>query len=616
MGAQGVAREGAEALFGVLQKYFPKANERLLRNKADELATLKVDPTKLESGLVDGSTSLVDVGTKTPKGLSGRLEEGGAQGAIDVPYRLGEKLEAAAPAATPVGRAASYGPAVAGAGTAAAGVGVMANAGNMARPEGAPSPSPETPAAATAPAAATPPTAKEEIFPADVAAEVGGGATTSSTTPSPTAPAPTPVTTVAKPERDVSTFSEVKNPKDLQDQKERLDKMQGFQTADGRTILLSDPDAHKELAIKDANALAAWNARYEVLRNDYQEAKERIGLAEAAEVLGKAIARIGAGLYGMRTGYSVAGADFSPSDWSKRYDLAYQSYKADLAQAEKVADATRQGTEAIRRDAEQHRTAQGTNAAALARAQAEGAGMEQGAKQHAEGKDLQVDLFNAGQVNRGAELDATLEERRQARIDALEARKEAAEARADARIAQTRDPVEKARLEVQKGMTLKAFDRHTKEQSDADGAVAILQDAVVDKKNTTAGPKAMADLAKAYDKATFQAALERAKKKTGLLNVGASIFTGEWSESARKLAGPLMKELESVPRKKAPTFDDFAQSATTGAPAGAAPSPAQIAPPTGKTTTMAEVVKAAKAKGVDPNVFASQLQDQGITITP
>ncbi len=111
-----------------------------------------------------------------------------------------------------------------------------------------------------------------------------------------------------------------------------------------------------QIGSQDQAALNAWNERRTKLESDYAAAKERLGWGEAAEIFGKALARIGAGLYGIKTGVDVSGAKFDPSDWSSRYDRAQGDYKIALDQAEKATQSKRDSIDSLRKEYQTYRS--------------------------------------------------------------------------------------------------------------------------------------------------------------------------------------------------------------------------------------------------------------------
>lgn len=94
----------------------------------------------------------------------------------------------------------------------------------------------------------------------------------------------------------------------------------------------------------DRSTLASeFKSAIENARKDYLAAKERLGIGEAAEMFGKALAQIGAGMYGMRTGIdAVTGVNFNVSDWSKRYEREMADYKQRISEASDTYAAKRE----------------------------------------------------------------------------------------------------------------------------------------------------------------------------------------------------------------------------------------------------------------------------------
>ncbi len=92
-----------------------------------------------------------------------------------------------------------------------------------------------------------------------------------------------------------------------------------------------------ELAGQDAANLQAWAERRDSLKAEFEARKGTLQWGEVAETFGRALSRLGAGLYGMRTGLDLSGAKFDSTDWTKRYDQSFDEYRTELNDAEKQA---------------------------------------------------------------------------------------------------------------------------------------------------------------------------------------------------------------------------------------------------------------------------------------
>lgn len=166
-----------------------------------------------------------------------------------------------------------------------------------------------------------------------------------------------------------------------------------------------------QLNSQDQEALKAWNERRTALESDYAAAKERLGWGEAAEIFGKALARIGAGLYGIKTGLDLSGAKFDPSDWSSRYDRAAGDYKISLDQAEKATQAKRDSIDSLRKEYTDYRNRRdkldfqkGSDTISVDKA-------NQDAEQAWQRSLQSAQQFNANETNEAAKSRATEENR-------------------------------------------------------------------------------------------------------------------------------------------------------------------------------------------------------------
>lgn len=69
-----------------------------------------------------------------------------------------------------------------------------------------------------------------------------------------------------------------------------------------------------------------------VYRNEAKAAKDEVARRELAENMGHALAQLGAGIQGIKTGVDMSsGLKFSKTDWNKRYEQAIDELKANLA---------------------------------------------------------------------------------------------------------------------------------------------------------------------------------------------------------------------------------------------------------------------------------------------
>lgn len=124
-----------------------------------------------------------------------------------------------------------------------------------------------------------------------------------------------------------------------------------------------------QLAGADAKNLEEWNNRKNELLDLYKERRSKLEWGEAAETFGHALSRLGAGLYGLRTGYNLSGLQFDATDWGKRYDQALDEYKLGLNDLEKQSTAKRETIAQLRAEYQNWRG--GLRAAQEAKGQAD-----------------------------------------------------------------------------------------------------------------------------------------------------------------------------------------------------------------------------------------------------
>lgn len=105
----------------------------------------------------------------------------------------------------------------------------------------------------------------------------------------------------------------------------------------------------EQLGDQDKTILAEWNNRKKELKELYKETKERIGWAQAAELLGSALVQLGAGLYGLRTGVDMTGMKFNFNDWNKNYERALDEHRLELSNLEDETKAKRDIVETERK---------------------------------------------------------------------------------------------------------------------------------------------------------------------------------------------------------------------------------------------------------------------------
>lgn len=216
-----------------------------------------------------------------------------------------------------------------------AGIATVAGAGTVAAALSgdAPKPAPATPTPAPAPTE-TPPTAVE---PTPTTAEsstpaADGGSAPPATSPATSAPPPEEGVKVPAPSlRDANAELAaagldappvpLETPKEFEKQltyiDENLAKLRSDEQLDGdRKAAISKLETKKD----ELGAL-------------YESEKERIGWLQLASVIGNALAKIGAGMYGIKHGVDMSGAKFDSGSWEAHYDRSLNEHRLRLAQA-------------------------------------------------------------------------------------------------------------------------------------------------------------------------------------------------------------------------------------------------------------------------------------------
>jgi hypothetical protein len=192
------------------------------------------------------------------------------------------------------------------------------------------------------------------------------------------------------------TPGHIQEPKDLhaesqgiQTEKDRFEQAIGAKPGEGDSTLNAE---EKKIA-------ADWQQKKNDLTATFNDAKERLGWMEAVTLLSTGLARLGAGLYGMRTGVDVSGMKFDYYDWSKDYARLIDETKMKLESGQhdtEIANAN------VHRKMETYKDINNR----LGAAQGREAGME---TQIAEGNarmGQEAAQFNAGQQNSANQTQA------------------------------------------------------------------------------------------------------------------------------------------------------------------------------------------------------------------
>lgn len=112
---------------------------------------------------------------------------------------------------------------------------------------------------------------------------------------------------------------------------------QAAENVDGKSAAIDNTakPLSKSLEASDSKEADPFKTRLAELKEDkekaykeYQEGKNRVANAELLDALGKGLAQLAAGWYGLNTGRdAVSGVDFKPKDWSSNYLLAEREYR-------------------------------------------------------------------------------------------------------------------------------------------------------------------------------------------------------------------------------------------------------------------------------------------------
>lgn len=188
----------------------------------------------------------------------------------------------------------------------------------------------------------------------------------------------------------------IQTPKDINAQVDGLTAEEGrFEKAIGA----KPGESASTISGEEQKIISDWKEKKETLTNTFNVAKEKLGWMEALSLISSGLARLGAGLYGMRTGVDTSGLKFDYYDWSKDYGRLIDEFNMKLGQAEKEKDTGLQRTTQQKQEFRDIRDR-------LAGAQGERAHME---TQIAEGNarmGQEAAQFNAGQANEGARTTA------------------------------------------------------------------------------------------------------------------------------------------------------------------------------------------------------------------
>ncbi len=224
---------------------------------------------------------------------------------------------------------------------------------------GAPPPSP-TPGMGVAKKAALAAGAGGAIAGGAMLAGAGGEEPTKPAEEKPAAPAPTekpaeaPQAPQAKPAAGTpGSLAKPATPKDVDPDKleDVLDRV--------NARIKNDTAAVKAAFAPEFNKLADLQDAY---RKEYNATQDKVQLQELAEKMGHALAQLGAGYQGLKTGIDMTtGLKFDKTDWNKRMELAQEKLRTDLAdlrsQRQSLKEQQRSETAGIERGGEREVTA-------------------------------------------------------------------------------------------------------------------------------------------------------------------------------------------------------------------------------------------------------------------
>jgi hypothetical protein len=157
-------------------------------------------------------------------------------------------------------------------------------------------------------------------------------------------------------------------------------------------------DAKNMTARQQMSADMAKNLK--ILRDEYDAAKGRIAWAEVAETLGKGLALIGMGMYGVRHGVdAVSGVNFNKSNWDAAYGRVMDELKAKTAQVKDNYGAQDDAMKVRERIAERWRDRRDRAAGDVAGAKGKDIELATRADSDYQGRVSDTSKFNAGQAN-------------------------------------------------------------------------------------------------------------------------------------------------------------------------------------------------------------------------
>lgn len=157
-------------------------------------------------------------------------------------------------------------------------------------------------------------------------------------------------------------------------------------------------DAKNMTARQQATAEMAKNLK--LLRDEYDAAKGRIAWAEVAETLGKGLALIGMGMYGVRHGVdAVSGVNFNRANWDAAYGRVMDELKAKTAQVKENYGAQDDALKVRERVAERWRDRRDRAASEAAGAKGQDVTNVMKAESDYQNRTADTSRFNAGQTN-------------------------------------------------------------------------------------------------------------------------------------------------------------------------------------------------------------------------
>lgn len=219
-----------------------------------------------------------------------------------------------------------------------------------------------------------------------------------------------------------------------------------------------------------ANA-ARLESKTAELKSLYEENRDRLGWFQLAEVLGNALAKIGAAQYGLKNGVDMSGTKFTYRDWEKDYDRLMAERRQSLGEAEKQYAADADVIAGQRRALEQWRSRRDAASRDLTQASADAAKETRSARRERLSQLVQLSSsIEAGNIDA-----ANAASRLQAQLDADDAReKRRADAEFKKKAAQLSD-VEKQLLEMRQQQFNKDYSDYVADRNSYVEGVALIE---------------------------------------------------------------------------------------------------------------------------------------------